>query len=128
MHCRREKCDGTSREGLGLGLAIADWLKKLGADEEDHYKLVASVVAPCAAAKASLLERAYAYALMLRLTAITLLVWWPRRAADYEYLGRKVDLFLEEEMLDYATRAIRPLGAFLPRPLLRLARMALRIS
>jgi hypothetical protein len=46
---------------------IADLLKKLGADEEDHYKLVASVVAPCAAAKACLLERAYAYALMLRL-------------------------------------------------------------
>jgi hypothetical protein len=33
---------------------------------------------------------------MLRLTAITLLVWWPRRAANYEYLGLKVDLFLEE--------------------------------
>lgn len=107
---------------------IADLLKKLGADEEDHYKLVASVVAPCAAAKASLLERAYAYALMLRLTAITLLVWWPRRAADYEYLGLKVDLFLEE-MLDYAARAIRPLGLLFPqRPLLRLARIALRIS
>jgi hypothetical protein len=89
---------------------------------------VASVVAPCAAAKASLLERAYAYALMLRLTAITLLVWWPRRAADYEYLGLKVDLFLEE-MLDYAARAIRPLGLLFPqRPLLRLARIALRIS
>ena len=107
---------------------IADLLKKLGADEEDHYKLVASVVAPCAAAKASLLERAYAYALMLRLTAITLLVWWPRRAADYEYLGLKVDLFLEA-MLDYAARAIRPLGLFfLQRPLLRLGRIALRIS
>jgi hypothetical protein len=78
--------------------------------------------------EASLLERAYAYALMLRLTAITLLVRWPRRAADYEYLGLKVDLFLEE-ILDYAARAIRPLGVFFPqRPLLRLARIALRIS
>jgi hypothetical protein len=61
-------------------------------------------------------------------TAITLLVWWPRRAADYEYLGLKVDLFLEE-MLDYAARAIRPLGLFFPQPpLSRLARIALRIS
>ncbi len=107
---------------------IAELLRKLGADEDDHYRLVASVVAPCAAAKASRLERIRAYVLMLRITAITLVAWWPRRAADYQHVGLQVDRFLEE-MLEYAARAIRPLGLFFPqRSLLRLARIALRIS
>jgi tRNA isopentenyl-2-thiomethyl-A-37 hydroxylase MiaE len=107
---------------------MSELLEQLGADEEDHYKLVASVVAPDAASRASRLERVRAYVLMLRITAITLLEWWPRRAADYQYLGLRVDIFLEE-MLECASRAIRPLGLFFPqRGLLRLARMALRIS
>ncbi len=107
---------------------ISELLEKLGADEEDHYKLVTSLVAPCAASRASRLERIRAYVLMLRITAITLLEWWPRRAADYQYLGLRVDIFLEE-MLECASGAIQPLGLFFPqRGLLRLARIALRIS
>jgi tRNA isopentenyl-2-thiomethyl-A-37 hydroxylase MiaE len=107
---------------------ISELLEQLGADEEDHYKLVASVAAPCAVSKASRLERIRAYGLMLRITAITLREWWPRRAADYQDLGLRVDIFLEQ-MLEYASRAIQPLGFFFPqRGLLRLARIALRIS
>ena len=103
-------------------------LEQLGADEEDHYRLVAGVAAPVAASKASRLERLRAHVLMLRITAITLREWWPQRAADYQDLGLKVDIFLEK-MLECASRAIRPLGLFFPqRTLLRLARIALRIS
>jgi hypothetical protein len=107
---------------------ISELLRKLGTDEEDHYRLVAQVVAPCAAAGASLLERTRTYRLMLHIALITLLRWWPRQVAAYQSCGLNVGLFLEE-VLDYASAALRPLGLFFPdKALLQLARLALRVS
>jgi hypothetical protein len=107
---------------------LSDLLRKLGAEEEDHYKLVAQVVAPCAASKASLLERTRVYAVIGRITLITLLRWWPRQVQTYRACGLNVGLFLED-VLQYAAAALRPLGVFFPRRLLlRLARIILRVS
>jgi hypothetical protein len=107
---------------------LSQLLRTLGADEENHYRLVAQVVAPCAAAGASLLELARTYRIMLHITLITLLQWWPRQVAAYRSCGLNVGIFLED-VVDYASRALRPLGLFFPdKALLRLARIALRVS
>jgi tRNA isopentenyl-2-thiomethyl-A-37 hydroxylase MiaE len=107
---------------------ICAMLKTLGTDEEHHYKLVGDVVAPGAAARASFPERMRSYLLMLRLTATTLLRWWPRQAPVYRTTGLDTDVFVEE-VIDYAYHALRPLQVVFPRAFaLRLARFSVRVS
>ena len=107
---------------------ISHLLHTLGTDEEEHYDLVVRVVAPCVAARASLLERMLAYLIMLQITLVTLTRWWPRRVGDYQSLGLNVGRFVED-MLDYASTAMRPLGLLFPRSiLLRLTKMVLPSS
>jgi len=73
-------------------------LLQLSADEENHYRFVANVVAPYAAANASLLERARAHMMMIRVAAITLRKWWPRQVSNYKGAGLHVEVFLSEVM------------------------------
>jgi hypothetical protein len=103
-------------------------LHKLGEDEEEHYHLVTRIVAPAAASRASLLERAATHMILLRIANITLRKWWPGQALSYRTLGLDLNSFLEDVM-QRSSQALRPLGLFFPKELLlRLARKAIPVA
>lgn len=107
---------------------ITELFQELGADEEEHYRLVTGVAAPCAAGKASLLERARTHLVMLRVALITLVRWWPRQRRTYQACGLNTEVFLLD-VLGYASRGLFPIGLLFPRrAILRLAKISLGIS
>jgi tRNA isopentenyl-2-thiomethyl-A-37 hydroxylase MiaE len=107
---------------------ITELFRELGADEEEHYRLVTGVAAPCAAAMASLTERAWAHLLMLRLALITLVYWWPSQRETYRACGLNTEIFLLD-VLEYVSKGLLPIKLFFPRRAVsRLARLSLGIS
>ena len=107
---------------------MTELFHELGADEEEHYRLVTGVAAPSAAAMASLTERARAHLVMFRVALVTLISWWPRQRGTYQACGLDTEVFLLD-VLKYASDGLLPIGLFFPRrTVLRLARISLGIS
>jgi hypothetical protein len=87
-------------------------------DEQDHFELVARVVAPRAAAQASWLERLYGQLTALGIVLVTAFSWWPTQLKFYETSGLDLDRF-GREVINSLSGPLEELKVFLSPLLLR---------
>jgi hypothetical protein len=116
----------TSVEKLGLGqLTVASQASgsqteparalftRLHHDEREHFRLVATDLAPRVARRAGVREKALACLTAVGIGRIATLRWWPRSVHHYEACGLDFRHFVGEVSADLA-RVLPPLGVPFP--------------